>query len=144
MIQSVALLFAPVLLAQGGTDVLHCDNAMTQTAMNMCSKQAYDRANAELNRVWEQVRAYARRADASYDHDDGEPDHWDTLLKAQRAWLIYREEHCRLSSYDARGGSLQPLLASDCMTSLTEARTAELSRLLSNQVSGEPKPVSEE
>lgn len=144
MIQSAVLLFAPVLLAQGGTDALDCDNAMTQTAMNMCSKQEYDRADTELNRVWQQVRAHARHADATYDYDDSQPGHWETLLKAQRAWLVYRDEHCRLSSYDARGGSLQPLLASDCMTSLTEARTAELRRLLSNQVSGEPKPVSEE
>ena len=144
MIQSAALLFAPLLLAQGGTDALNCDNARTQTAMNMCSKQEYDRADAELNRVWEQVRAHARHADGTYDYGDGEPGHWDTLLKAQRACLIYREEHCRLSSYDARGGSLQPLLASDCMTSLTEARTTELHGLLTNQVSGEPKSVSEE
>lgn len=144
MIQTAALLLAPALLAQSGADALDCDNAMTQTAMNMCSKQEYDRADAELNRVWEQVRAHARNADGTYDHDDGQPGHWETLLKAQRAWLIYREEHCRLSSYDARGGSLQPLLLNDCMTSLTEARAAELRRLLFNQVSGEPKPVSEE
>ena len=140
----ISMLLAPLLLAQVGTAALDCDNAMTQTAMNMCSKQEFDRADAELNVVWEQVRAHARRADAGFDDDDGQPGHWDTLLKAQRAWLTYRDEHCRLSSYDARGGSLQPLLASDCMTSLTEARTTELHGLLTNQVSGEPKSVSEE
>ena len=140
----ISILLAPLLLAQAGTAALDCDNVMTQAAMNMCSKQEFDRADAELNVVWEQVRAHARRADAGFDYDDGQPGFWDTLLKAQRAWLVYRDEHCRLSSYDARGGSLKPLLASDCMTSLTEARTKELRGLLTNLVSGEPKSVSEE
>jgi uncharacterized protein YecT (DUF1311 family) len=140
----ISLVLAPLLLAQAGADALDCDNAMTQAAMNMCSKREFDRADEALNAVWNDVRTLAKREDAAYDYDDGQPGYWETLLKAQRAWLIYRDEHCRLSSYDARGGSLQPLLVNNCMTSLTETRTRELRALLENQVSGEPKSVSEE
>ena len=142
---------AMLLLAQGAGEISDspeertlCEDARTQMEMNTCAVREYDAADEALNGQWGETLALMRRLDGDGDIGDGQPGYVETLRAAQHAWLTYRDEHCRLSSYDARGGSLQPLLASDCMTSLTEARTAELSRLLSNQVSGEPKPVSEE
>ncbi len=121
-----------------------CENPETQTAMNICAGREFERADADLNAAWKAARAFAKSADAGYDYDDGQPGYWDRLLAAQRAWIAYRDAHCQLSSYDARGGSMQPLLRSNCMTTLTRQRTRELRDLLSNQVSGEAKAPSEE
>tara|TARA_R110002072_G_scaffold86774_6_gene195810 strand:+ start:10515 stop:10952 length:438 start_codon:yes stop_codon:yes gene_type:complete len=119
-----------------------CAEPLTQTAMNICAAQDFQRADAELNQVWREVRALAKSADAE-PHDDGQPGYWPTLLEAQRAWLAYRDAHCRLVGYNARGGSLQPLLTANCRAELTRARTQSMRALLTNQVSGEPKTGTE-
>lgn len=119
-----------------------CAAAITQTAMNICAAQAYERADAELNEVWRELRGVAKAAD-EYPHTDGQPGHWATLLEAQRAWLGYRDAHCRLVGYDARGGSLQPLLVANCRAELTRERTRSMRALLTNQVSGETRPGTE-
>ena len=111
--------------------------------MNACAKQEFDRVDAELNAVWKKVRGWAKNADAKLDRGDGQSGYAESLLSAQRAWLTYRDAHCRLVSFDARGGSMQPLLINNCLAELTENRTAELRELLVNQVSGEPKTLPE-
>ncbi len=119
-----------------------CAEAMTQTAMTICAAQGYERADAELNRVWRELRAVTRAADAE-PHDDGRPGHWASLLAAQRAWLAYRDAHCRLVGYDARGGSLEPLLVANCRAELTRERTRSMRALLTNQLSGEARAGTE-
>ena len=49
-----------------------------------------------------------------------------TLREAQRAWVAFRDANCRLESFEARGGSMQPMLDAGCRATLTRARTAEL------------------
>jgi uncharacterized protein YecT (DUF1311 family) len=48
------------------------------------------------------------------------------LREAQRAWVSFRDAQCRLESFEARGGSMQPMLDSGCRAAVTRARTAEL------------------
>lgn len=142
---ALALTSALAFALQAGsppTEDPDCAEPMSQTAMNICAAQDFQRADAELNAVWREVRAVAKSADAEL-HDDGQPGHWPTLLEAQRAWLAYRDAHCRLVGYDARGGSLQPLLTANCRAELTRERTRSMRALLTNQVSGEPKTGTE-
>ena len=60
---------------------------------------------------------------------DTRPGWFASLLEAQRAWIAFRDAHCRVDGYMARGGSLEPLLVSTCKTALTKARTAQLQEL---------------
>lgn len=133
--------FAILLLAitqfSAAAPDLDCDNAMTQHAMNRCAAIAYERADAELNNLWREVRQQMR--DQEEVVDDGRPSSWETLLEAQRSWIVFRETHCRLEGYDARGGSLEPLLVSSCLEKLTRQRIEQLEALQVNQISGEPK-----
>ena len=138
------MIFAALfLLAQAPDAVAECTDPTTQGEMNACAKQEFDRVDAELNAVWKKVRGWAKNADAKLDRGDGQSGYAESLLAAQRAWLTYRDTHCQLVSFDARGGSMQPLLINNCLTELTENRTAELRELLVNQVSGEPKTLPE-
>lgn len=108
-----------------------CDNAMTQMAMNQCAHQDYKAADAELNAQWKITAAEMKQRDASLDREyDSHPGYFETLLAAQRAWLAYRDNHCRNEGYFARGGSLEPLLVSGCLAQLTRARTAQLAELV--------------
>ena len=83
-----------------------------------------------MNVQWKRTRAVMKRRDADrleyQPEGDGRPGYMKTLLEAQRAWLQYRDAHCRAEGFNARGGSLEPLLVSTCKTALTQRRTQEL------------------
>ena len=44
------------------------------------------------------------------------------LLAAQRAWIAYRDSQCELAGFEARGGSMEPMLVSGCLADLTRKR----------------------
>jgi uncharacterized protein YecT (DUF1311 family) len=52
------------------------------------------------------------------------------LLAALRAWVDRREANCEFG-FEARGGSMQPMLVSACMAETTRARTRELKAFVS-------------
>lgn len=108
----------------------NCDNPTRQQEMNWCAAREYQDADRALNLAWSKARERTRKQDADFSRyrpdGDGRPGHFASLLEAQRAWLAYRDAHCRLDGFAARGGTLEPLLVSTCKTALTSARTAEL------------------
>jgi uncharacterized protein YecT (DUF1311 family) len=111
----------------------NCEEPQLQQEMNWCAAEDYARADAALNRQWKETRAAMKRRDAEAPRYgvpfDGQPGFFASLLEAQRAWLAWRDAHCRLEGYEARGGSLEPLLVSTCKARLTRARTAQLLEL---------------
>ncbi|ANU07358.1 lysozyme inhibitor LprI family protein [Paraurantiacibacter namhicola] len=109
----------------------NCENPLTQSEMNYCAHQDYKKSDARLNEVWSRAAADAKARDAdNTDMDDGRPGYFETLLEGQRSWLAYRDAHCRMEGYEARGGSLEPLLVATCKDHLTQLRSAELEALL--------------
>lgn len=112
-------------LAQNGA----CDDPQTQAAMNSCAAQQYEDADKALNLAWPKVRATMREID-TFNDNEFEASAEDNLLKAQRAWIDYRDGHCITVGAQYAGGSIQPLIINSCLTDLTEKRTAELLALL--------------
>ena len=108
----------------------NCDDPMAQQEMNRCAERDYVEADAALNAQWITTKAVMKARDKELEAyrstRDSRPGYFESLLKAQRAWLTYREAHCRLEGYVARGGSLEPLLVSTCKTALTKSRTQDL------------------
>lgn len=102
-----------------------------QQDMNICAHRDYLIADAALNAQWRLTRQAMQERDGEADKPDWDdrPGYFDTLLEAQRAWIAYRDAHCRSEGYAARGGSLEPLLVSTCKTHLTKLRTAQLREL---------------
>ena len=100
---------------------------MTQQDMNICAHRDYLAADELLNQQWERTAAAMRERDAQWgDSFDERPGYFEVLLESQRAWLQYRDAQCAVEGYWARGGSLEPLLVSGCLTLLTRRRTEEL------------------
>lgn len=128
----IDLAFALLLAAQD--PAWNCENPQAQQEMNYCAGQDAERADAELNNVYRTTIERAREADSEYARidpggasaRDGEPGEEASLRTAQRAWVAFRDAHCRLQSFEARGGSMQPMLEAGCRATLTRARTAEL------------------
>ena len=122
------LLGAPAMAAgEPEIDCSEMDN-LPQQAMNYCAARDYEAADAELNAVWKDAIEGAKDADKELAEigDDGRPGYADTLRTAQRAWIGYRDAWCDYQGYDARGGSLEPLLVATCLADMTRARTKEL------------------
>lgn len=111
-------------------DRLNCNDTsnMNQSEMTMCSYQDFADADAELNKIWPKVRAYAKRGDQEL--GEGEMTGAGQLIKAQKAWLVFRDAQCELEGFAARGGSLQPMLVSGCKATLTLERVKALKILL--------------
>ena len=86
----------------------------TQMELNMAADQAFKKADAALNIVYKQL---LNQLDA-----EGKT----KLQAAQRLWLKYRDAECESESDDYRGGSILPMIYSECAERVTKARTAEL------------------
>ncbi len=110
-------------------DQTDCSDPTTQQAMNYCASRDFRAADAALNRQWQDTAARMRRLDANIASDDARPTYFAQLLEAQRAWLRFRDGHCASVGYQARGGSLEPLLIATCRAELTRERTRQLEEL---------------
>lgn len=120
----------------------NCDDPVVQQEMNWCAGQDHAAADAELNAQWKITASIMKARDTGMEADFGPINpvtpredaaarmaysgHFQTLLEAQRAWLAYRDAHCRLEGYAFLGGSAQPMIVSGCLATLTRQRTQEL------------------
>jgi uncharacterized protein YecT (DUF1311 family) len=130
------LFLAAALIEPAAPGPESCDGS--QSELNVCAADFYKRADQELNVQWQKTVAVLR-------HNDKELSKWpsyggasvDTLLKAQRAWLVYREQSCQTISRIS-GGTIAPMNYFVCMFDMTRTRTAELKALTLNPNSDEP------
>jgi uncharacterized protein YecT (DUF1311 family) len=121
-----ALLFAGVARADDDLPV-DCKNATTQTDMNICADRDYKAADVELNVQYKKTRAAMVGWDADLEEDQKGAE--KALLKAQRAWVDYRDGECEAEGFEARGGSMEPMLVSACLATVTRERTKQLKDL---------------
>jgi uncharacterized protein YecT (DUF1311 family) len=109
-------------------DDVDCANAMAQQDMNFCAAKDYEAADAEMNAVWKDARAATKDLDAELSDDLKGAE--AALLAAQRGWLAYRDGQCEVAGFEARGGSMEPMLVSGCLADLTRKRTQELKEFI--------------
>jgi uncharacterized protein YecT (DUF1311 family) len=108
-------------LAQTTVLTTDCGAQSNQMAMNDCAAKAAKSADAELNAVWEKAVAAVKGGPAAA-----------PLRSAQRAWISYRDLACKAEVATYEGGSIAPMVASQCQERLTRARTADLELFLPN------------
>lgn len=112
------LIAVAALLASGAAWADDCSNANTQTEMNQCAAAQYQAADKKLNETWQQA---LKRASGQQ---------LELLKKAQQAWISLRDADCAFLASGAEGGSMQPMLTSQCMTDKSVEREAFLASLL--------------
>lgn len=111
--------FSLVLMFLGNAAFAACPG-QSQLELNDCAAQRYQQADALLNAAWPQAKGYMDSLGAG-----------ELLLDAQRKWLAFRDAACSAEMAPFAGGSIQPLVWYDCLTRVTQTRTAEL-RALTN------------
>ncbi|NJM97365.1 MAG: DUF1311 domain-containing protein [Phormidesmis sp. RL_2_1] len=95
------------------TPPVECD-LTTQAAINSCAQEDYAQADAQLNRVYQALK--------SAQSESGR----QALGTAEVAWLRFRDLDCAFESNQFTGGSMAPLVYSNCLRELTIVRTQEL------------------
>ncbi len=115
-----------LMLAAVQDKPLDCRDPVSQSDMTQCAARDFAVADAELNVQWKKAVAAARARDKVDPAEKGRLGHADALLEAQRAWIAWRDAHCRAEGYAMRGGSAEPMIVHGCKASLTRDRTAQL------------------
>jgi len=104
-----------------------CKNPQTQMEMTSCEQDRYGEADKALNAQWKATRAAAAATDKDLDESDRGAE--KALLTAQRAWISYRDAQCEAEGFQARGGSMEPMLVAGCLANMSDNRTKELKAL---------------
>ena len=98
-----------------------CPDAGNQHELNRCAARARDRADAELNKLYQQLMKDAGVTERA------------KLRAAQLAWIKFRDAHCDYESVGNTGGSIYPMVVSFCLARVTTARVKQFQEILREQ-----------
>lgn len=87
----------------------------TQLELNQNSYNEYKKADSLLNARYKELTSKLGNSDSK-----------KILVKAQRAWISYRDAHCSYTESFYEGGSIQPIIYTVCLLQLTNNRIKEL------------------
>jgi uncharacterized protein YecT (DUF1311 family) len=100
-----------------------CSAAKTTVEINACAKEAFDRADRELNATYQRVLAV-------FDEPDGLGRPQDqtkkSLIKAQRHWVQFREANCFSVWLIHAEGTVRVSQRLACMEELARQREQQL------------------
>lgn len=105
-----------------------CNSPQTQLAMNICAGKDFEAADATLNTEYAKAREYMKSIDGNLSSENKGAA--KALLDAQRAWITYRDLACTAEGYVVKGGSMEPMVFSECKTRLTQQRIEDLRQLI--------------
>ncbi|QXE10886.1 MULTISPECIES: lysozyme inhibitor LprI family protein [Pseudomonas] len=125
------LTLTPFLFSPLAHAAIDCANASDQATMNQCAGQEFKSTDKELNAMYQQI--IGRLKD--------NPDRKKLLVGAQRAWIGFRDTECKFSASGVEGGSVYPLIYSNCLTAVTKARIEALKQYLKCQEGDMSCPV---
>ncbi len=94
----------------------------TQLEMNTQAFQDYEKADAKMTLLYKKVlKTFIEETPKKL------------FIEAQRAWIKYKEAHCKSVANDYEGGSMKPMIYSGCLMAITQQRTKQLQEYLNEQ-----------
>lgn len=120
----LALSSTPALAEDATTE---CDTSLGQNGLTACAARLAEQADADMAAAF----AKAKKAMEAIDMDVGEvgpnpAGAVEALERSQRGWLQYREGRCIIEGFAERGGSMEPMVVSECEEEMARVRIAEL------------------
>lgn len=121
-----ALTVLAMILLTANLHAFECKEDGNQQEMNQCAYEDYQKADKELNKVYQELKA-KNKDDKKY---------LENLKKAQLAWIAFRDAEiatiftCEEEDERICFGSMYPLLYNGEMKRLTEERTSQLKKLI--------------
>ena len=90
-----------------------CPDARTQQDLNLCASRAFQKADADLNKLYQQLMKDAGAGERA------------KLRAAQVAWLKFRDAHCEYEAFGNTGGSIYPMVYGFCLAEVTGERAKQ-------------------
>jgi len=115
----VALVSRPTLAAS-------CDSATTQADMNVCASNANQKSDKQLNDLYRQIVGLLAGDRAAL----------ELFNSAQRAWTVFRDSECKFVGSAYEGGSIQGMVVSNCLRTLTDLRVEDFRRFVACEEGG--------
>ncbi|UBF24271.1 DUF1311 domain-containing protein [Kovacikia minuta CCNUW1] len=103
-----------------------CKKQPTQLDLNFCAAQSARVVDRKLTQVYQRLQAEYREKRSMYKVDNPE----QLLIDSQQAWIQYRSKNCEFSRSRFEGGSIAPLVHSNCLERTTKQRIEELNGYL--------------
>lgn len=104
-----------------------CKSPQTQADMTICAGKDHEKADKDLNAAYQKLRKQLAERDKTADASSKGAT--DALVTAQRAWVAFRDANCALSGFQARGGTMEPMLIASCLADMSSKRADELRQL---------------
>jgi uncharacterized protein YecT (DUF1311 family) len=109
-----------ILLVFGFASLAPNAFSQTQAELNREAAAQFERADAQLNDIYKRVLAAAAV----------DEERQQKLIKAQRAWLVYRDAEAEFEADEVRGGTAYSMEYNGARTKLTEERVKALREIL--------------
>jgi uncharacterized protein YecT (DUF1311 family) len=126
---TMRLTIAAIMLAVAGPalaqDIPGCENATSNIELGMCTSNAYQAADKELNDLWPKVLKYID-GQGEYMPADALQKWKETIIAAQKAWVTFKESDCAAVEYEWWGGSGAGQAQTACLYAHTAARVEDL------------------
>ena len=112
-----------------------CNRDGSEHEMRICAHDDYVAADRQLNAQWRKTIAAVKRQGAESKNIRekmwglGPPN--ESLVRAQRAWIVFREQSCRTEERIS-AGSVHTRRYFECMEAMTKERTQQLFKLSRN------------
>ena len=97
---------------------IDCANATTQTELTLCAQEEFTTTDKQLNALYNKVVAACNAKERV------------ALIKTQKSWLQYRDEHSEMVRSTNEGGSIATMASLNAKTLTTQSRIKELQALL--------------
>jgi uncharacterized protein YecT (DUF1311 family) len=103
------------------------DTAVIQPEINACAASKAAAADRRLNAAYREIMRFLEKEEQA------------ELVKAQRAWIAFRDADCAF--FSAGGGSIAPMNDAQCRADLSEFRAKELENWPPNSDRGALAPL---
>ena len=101
-----------------------CTTQLNTQAINACGVKTLKEKDKELNTVYQKLMKSLAPSDKFDDTDYISVK--AQLTKAQRAWIVYRDNDCKARYTQSAAGTIRGAVYNGCMAERTEQRTKEL------------------
>lgn len=112
---------------------LNKEENLSTYGMNMCLSEAYTGSDKILNRAYKSIVAGLKKATGDSYSDEWNKESLQRLVKAQRAWIAYRDSESSLKSIEMLGGTGETQIELGTLHDMTKTRAIELEELFGAQ-----------
>ena len=95
--------------------------AATTASMRYCAHRAFEKSHRQLEQEIKDIQTFLIKQQKAEQK-------W-LFITSQNHWMQFRNQHCSIYWRQYQGGSLQPLIFTDCLTRLTDKRLQEIAEV---------------